>query len=558
VTVTGGSGDSTGYTEGAGIYIQGGSPTINNCVITANTDNGGSVYEALGAGVLVYKGNPAFTNCTISNNSAQGAANGGFGGGLFIEDAAVTMINCAVTGGAATDGAGIYSYNALLSLTNCLVSSDSASYGGGLLNAYSIVDVDNCTFTRDSALYGGALYDDFALAANVTNSVLYGNTANYSGSEDYNYFSTLSVKYSDISGGFGGTGNINANPLFISAANFQLQPTSPCINDGSNAAIPAGVSTDLAGNPRIVDGVVDMGAYECQNPSITWTGLGDGKSWSNPNNWSDKLLPTRNDTVAIPGGFTVIQVGGGTFAAGALTTSSPLEILSSGTLQLFASAVLNSALTIDNGGTLDIQNNTLAMNYAAGADPAATMRGYLKSAYSGGLWSGTGLTSSTVEAQVAGAIKNPGSGVYAIGYLDGAVDVGQSLVTGNQLVFQPTIVGDTDLNGNTNFLDLGRVAQNLGAINADWYHGDFNYDGSVNFLDVGLLAQNLNKTTINTPVSANVPAAKVAAVIPPKPATETNLYVAGDNTLAGVWTASAPAPTTGVLFADGKSANVLD
>jgi hypothetical protein len=284
--------------------------------------------------------------------------------------------------------------------------------------------------------------------------------------------------------------------------------------------------------------------------------LGDGKSWSNPNNWSDKLLPTRNDTVAIPGGFPVIQVGGATFAAGALTTSSPLEILSGGTLQLFASAILNSALTIDNSGTLDIQNNTLTINYAAGADPAATLRGYLKSAYSGGLWSDTGLTSSTIQAQVAGAISHPGSGVYAIGYLDGSADVGQSLVTGNQLVFRPTIVGDTDFSGNTDFLDLGRVAQNLGAINADWYHGDFNYDGSVNFLDVGLLAQNLNKTTINTPVSANVPTAKVAAVITPKPAIATNLYVAGDNTVAGVWT--APAPATGVLFADGKSANVLD
>jgi hypothetical protein len=84
------------------------------------------------------------------------------------------------------------------------------------------------------------------------------------------------------------------------------------------------------------------------------------------------------------------------------------------------------------------------------------------------------------------------------------VDAGETTVVGNQLVIEPAIVGDTDLNGSTNFFDLGRVAQNLGAVNADWYHGDFNYDGSVNFLDIGLLAQNLSKTTINTPLGAEV------------------------------------------------------
>ncbi len=55
---------------------------------------------------------------------------------------------------------------------------------------------------------------------------------------------------------------------------YHLLPASPCIDAGDNTAVPAGVTTDLDGNPRFVDQpevpdtgngtapIVDMGAYE--------------------------------------------------------------------------------------------------------------------------------------------------------------------------------------------------------------------------------------------------------------------------------------------------------
>jgi hypothetical protein len=59
-----------------------------------------------------------------------------------------------------------------------------------------------------------------------------------------------------------GVNNIASDPLFIDATSgdFRLHTGSPCADVGNNAYVVG--STDLAGNARIQNGVVDMGAYE--------------------------------------------------------------------------------------------------------------------------------------------------------------------------------------------------------------------------------------------------------------------------------------------------------
>jgi hypothetical protein len=546
-----GSGDSTSY-DGAGMFDNAGTPTINDCQFSGNQMVAISSlpsYPYGGAGLFIDNASSMIvTNCIFSGNSAYL----GRGGGIDAENStSLTLTNCTFNNNTAYFGGGVDASDPTVTVTNCSFDGNYADEGGGLSFALQSAVLTNCTIAYNSALFGGAIYDDGA-AAKITNSIVSSN-----GSDGIDYIQTgpPTVTNSDIAGGYLGVGNINAGPQFVNAAagNLQLEPTSPCVNVGSNAAINAtGVTTDLAGNPRIVNSVVDMGAYEVQCAVSTWAGLGDGVDWSDPNNWTGQSVPTQGDVVTIPAGFSVVQVPGAGYSAGSVAASSPLEIMSTGSLKLFGSSVLNSPLTIDNGGTLDIQSYSLTINYAAGADPAATIRGYLKSAYAGGVWTGAGLTSSAVEAQVAGAIQNSsaGGGVYSIGYEDGGVDLGQLVAVGNQLIIEPAIVGDTDLNGDTNFLDLGRVAQNLGAINSDWYHGDFNYDGATNFLDIGLLAQNLSKTILNTPLGAEV-AVTTAAVSP----VATPVANPMQNLLPHVISAAWPAALN--LFADANLNDVL-
>ncbi len=90
---------------------------------------------------------------------------------------------------------------------------------------------------------------------------------------------TIDITHSNVHGGWSGSGNIDADPLFVDPDNgdYRLSAGSPCIDAGDNTAVPEGIRRDLDGNPRFVNGttsfqlasgpIVDMGAYEYQPDS---------------------------------------------------------------------------------------------------------------------------------------------------------------------------------------------------------------------------------------------------------------------------------------------------
>jgi hypothetical protein len=120
---------------------------------------------------------------------------------------------------------------------------------------------------RDSTVSGNSVGADTAGVwgggddnLTVTNSIIAGNT----GGADLTGFGSLAVSFSDACPLPGGTGNLCANPLLVNAAAGDVHETaaSPTLDKGSNALIPAGLTTDVFGQPRIQGSAVDMGAAE--------------------------------------------------------------------------------------------------------------------------------------------------------------------------------------------------------------------------------------------------------------------------------------------------------
>ncbi|MHC4623445.1 MAG: InlB B-repeat-containing protein, partial [Planctomycetota bacterium] len=160
--------------------------------------NGGS-----GAAVNNFSSSPTITNCTFWDNSTGAGASGGAGGGGSFP------------GPDGLDG--------------------SSGAGGGMANISSSPDVTNCILWSDSP---GEIYHDPNSAPDVS--------------------------YSNVQGGYGpDANNINTDPCFVNAAagDFHLLSNSPCIDAGTNSA-PNLPSTDFEGHPRIINGIVDMGADE--------------------------------------------------------------------------------------------------------------------------------------------------------------------------------------------------------------------------------------------------------------------------------------------------------
>ena len=134
--------------------------------------------------------------------------------------------------------------------------------------------VTNCSFSFNiTGGNGGGMYNLLGSSPTVTNCILWINLP----TEMSNNGSAPTVSFSDVqhglpAGTINGGGNKYVDPLFVDADgadnlsgtaddDLRLQTGSPCRDAGNNAAVPAGVTTDLGGNPRF-NNTVDMGAYE--------------------------------------------------------------------------------------------------------------------------------------------------------------------------------------------------------------------------------------------------------------------------------------------------------
>lgn len=259
---------------GAGISVTSASPVIINNIITAN------VSSFLAGGIYIINNSTAIIQSnTITANTA------GEGGGMVLWDAGtVTVINNVITNNISGSGGAIMLTDASNEIiVQNLMAGDTGSNGSEIFAVVGgnsgYVLVNNTIVSTDSTANAAVIVDGFDSTSQIYNNLIVapGNEAAlqcnvlFGGQppivEFNDAFSSSGNSYTGGCTGYAGTnGNISANPGFISASHrdFELRRTSPAINVGDNSA-PNLPAKDLAGKPRIVGGIIDMGAYENQS-----------------------------------------------------------------------------------------------------------------------------------------------------------------------------------------------------------------------------------------------------------------------------------------------------
>ena len=215
-------GNGAGY-SGGGIFCHDSNPTISHCVISGNTTS-----MIGGGGIYCRDSSPTITNCTISGNS--GAM---YAGGICCDDSSPTITNCTISGNTANIGGGIYCRdNSRPNFDYCTISGNRAGDGGGIYCIGGSPTLNHCTISGNTAgERGGGIYSYGNSIPTGVNDIIWANSA-YGYSQIYGSFVCA---YSDIQGGWGGTGNINADPLFYSTTGdsaYRLTADSPCIDTG--------------------------------------------------------------------------------------------------------------------------------------------------------------------------------------------------------------------------------------------------------------------------------------------------------------------------------------
>jgi len=227
--------------EGGG--IQSYNSTIKNCILHKN------IAEQSGGGINLLGGK--ISDCAIYENEASIS-----GGGIYSWYNAIIQ-RCNIrnnkTSGIDSEGGGIYiGYDGSFVQSCLIVENSSTGNGGGAYCRYGS-RIYNCTISKNTAHgIGNGIYNQ-AGGCTIANSIIYFNgDDNYSGCFYYYCCSPGLYNY----------GNITNNPEFrdINGNDYRLESFSPCIDIGNNNYVS--YDWDLDDNPRIIDGTVDMGAYE--------------------------------------------------------------------------------------------------------------------------------------------------------------------------------------------------------------------------------------------------------------------------------------------------------
>jgi type IX secretion system substrate protein len=340
--------------RGAGMYASNAVLKIENCVFEKNNITSAAAIQNSGSGAALHiestpkKHFNSITNCVFRENSITEVSNG-WGTAIDLDNAPANINNVTVSnnsmsiddvadgtiyayqsdikmnaakiknntivtnesilqGSAAIKGGGIFIYLSDAILTNILIDSNQLTpqntglvllgsgiyfYGEGSLLTVLNSTIANNVRTDGATINGAAIYYSTTVASRsaIVNSILWNPGK---GNQIYNQSQKASASYCDILGGYNGISNINSDPKFISATNYRLKNSSPCLNIGNNKFA---LATDLDGNKRPAPAGtnVDLGCYENDQNAIASAAIAKNFDQSiyvypNPSNGKFKLV----------------------------------------------------------------------------------------------------------------------------------------------------------------------------------------------------------------------------------------------------------------------------
>ncbi|MGO9469265.1 MAG: beta strand repeat-containing protein, partial [Isosphaeraceae bacterium] len=453
LTVTGSAIESNMVTDSCCGAAGGGIANFGTLTVSDSTltDNSVAAFD-YGGGISNYG------TLTVSGSNVTGNSTGdyGSGGGISSGGGTVTLTSSSISEnstGYLGSGGGIWNSGTLAAVNSTIADNASGNEGGGIYNARTLTAV-NSTIAYNAYIEGGAgggVYDSSGAATTLDNTIVAANTG-YDGVLDDINGAPASVSGQSDLVGFDDTGSLtngtNGN-LVIGATNpglgllaYNGGPTqtialfagSPAINAGNNAlANEYSLTTDQrgAGFPRIVDGGVDIGAYERAAPAST--GL---VSSPNPSVYGQTITLTATVTAGSPATvYTVNSTGSGSSGTGTSGTlpyvisQADLNPNLAGSVILFAPTVFSASdpQTITLTSTLELAGPSGPLVIDGPGAGAVTISGggavEVFLAEPGAVTTLSGLTIS------GGSAANGGGGIFV--EYDSTLTITNSTIAGN-------------------------------------------------------------------------------------------------------------------------------
>ena len=292
-------------TTGGGMYNDSNSsPFLSDVLFESNTasKNGGGMYNGLNSDSRLERVHFRNNEALVSNQGVGGGMDNRYGSPTLID--VEFFLNSAYSGGAfssrlndpvllnvqflgnqaAGQGGALFLFtHSDITVTNAVFYGNVATGEGGGVYCQigsSILLTHTSTYLNQ-AQKGGAIYNTPECTANVRNSILWKDTAEYFPETNAAQFDHAIVMGIENNPAIGVYGDEAHNPRYAAPdyADFHLRSDSPAINAGLNTWLPADVfdldedgnvveplPVDIDGASRILGSAVDLGAYEAEEP----------------------------------------------------------------------------------------------------------------------------------------------------------------------------------------------------------------------------------------------------------------------------------------------------